>query len=127
MQNVFYTIYWMKRDSRKERRVSYSQLMKKHYPTITRSKPVLSRTFRIPIPKLDTVFDRGLRAGYASSGGRGGNPWQWGWARLYKFLLIDAGKLKPKANDPDLSLHKKRVRDLLHIKKRSRKGRAGYS
>lgn len=98
--------------------------MKKYYPTVSKSKTALSRKFRIPVPKLDTVFDRGLRAGYASSGAKMGNPWQWGWARLYKFLLIDAGKLKPKPNDPDLSLHKKRVRDLLRTTKRSRKGPA---
>lgn len=107
--------------------MSYSQLMKKHYPNISRSKPVLSRTFRISVPKLDTVFDRGLRAGYASAGAKKGNPWQWGWARLYKFLLIDAGKLKPKSNDPDLPLHKKRVRDLMRTAKRSRKGYVGSS
>lgn len=117
----------MKRGSTKGKRISYSQLMKKHYPNISRSKPELSRTFRIPVPKLDTIFDRGVRAGYASAGATKGNPWQWGWARLYKFLLIDAGKLKPKSDDPDLPLHKKRVRDLTRTTIRSRKERVGSS
>lgn len=106
----------MPRESMKKRRVSYSQMMIKHYPDVERSKPSLSRKFRISVSKLDTIFDRGLRAGYASAGAKRGNPWQWGWARLYKFVLIDSGKIKPKANDPDLPLHKKRVRDLLRTK-----------
>lgn len=87
--------------------------MKTHFPDLPRTKTALSKRFRIPITKLDEVFDRGLRAQKAS-GGRSatGSSWQWAWARLYKFLLVDGGKVRACADDPDLSLHKRRVQRL---------------
>lgn len=85
--------------------------MQRHFPDLPRTKPALSKAFRIPVHKLDQVFDRGVRAQIGASGSRsvGGSSWQWAWARLYKFLLVDAGKVRACANDPDLLLHKRRV------------------
>jgi len=68
---------------------------------------VFSKKFKIPLKDLKAVYDRGIAA-WRSSGSRPGvNAIAWGRARLYKFILIEQGKMPKLSNDPDNYLHKK--------------------
>jgi len=86
---------------------SYTTRFNKEYPDLKFDKKVFSRKFKIPLKDLDEVYDKGLAA-WKSAGSRPGVPAiAWARARVYKFILIEEGKIKKKKNDPDNSLHKK--------------------
>jgi hypothetical protein len=73
----------------------YTLRLDKEYGSVLKdkSKPTLSKYFKIPIKLMDEVYDRGLAAA-RNTGTRPSvkSDNQWGQARLYKFILnvVDA-------------------------------------
>lgn len=90
----------------KTKKSSWTKLFHRTYPNLKFNKDVFARRFGIPRAKLNTVYDRGLRAWQTSGSRPGANPYQWAIARVYKFVLIETGKARMKPRDPDANLHK---------------------
>jgi len=66
-----------------------------------------AKKFKIPEKDLKEVYNKGIKA-WKTAGSRPGVPAiAWGRARLYKFILIEEGKIPKKLKDPDNTLHKK--------------------
>lgn len=84
--------------------------MDRHYPNLARDKATLARKFRVGQSTLRAIYDRGVRAHASASGRVPGSPFQWGYARMYRFLLIEAGKIPPDKTHPDNRLHTTRIR-----------------
>ncbi len=89
----------------KTRKSSWTKLFHRSYPNLKFNKGVIAKKFGIPRVKLDTVYNRGLRAWQTSGSRPGANPYQWAIARVYKFVLIQNGKARMKPNDPDKNVH----------------------
>jgi len=86
---------------------TYTTKFKKLYPDTKYSLSGFSEKFNIPLEDLKEVEKKGIRA-WKTSGSRPGVPAiAWGKARVYKFILIEEGKVKKKIKDPDNYLHKK--------------------
>jgi hypothetical protein len=83
-------------------------LFHRTYPNQKFNKSEMSKRFKIPYNTLNTVYKRGERAWQTSGSRPGVNPHQWAIPRVYKFILIEKGKVKPdpKKRDPDMNLHK---------------------
>ena len=103
----------------KTKKSSWTKMFHTSYPNLKFNKGVFSKRFGIPRAKLDTVYNRGLRAWQTSGSRPGANPYQWAIARVYKFVLIENGKAKPKPHDPDSNLHKNSIRKLNNGYRRS--------
>lgn len=85
----------------------FTTRFKKEYPDLKFSLPLFNRKFKIPLKDLKEVYDKGIKA-WKTAGSRPGVPAiAWGRARLYKFILIEEGKIPKQKNDPDNYLHKK--------------------
>ena len=86
---------------------TYTTKFNKEYPDLKFSLSGFSKKFKIPLKDLKEVYDKGIKA-WKTSGSRPGVPAiAWGKARLYKFILIEEGKIPKKQKDPDNYLHKK--------------------
>ncbi len=81
-------------------------LFHKKYPGLKFNKVAMSKRFKIPLKTLDTVFNRGVQAARSRPNA---NPYQWGTARVYKFVLIENGKARKNISDPDTRLHASRI------------------
>lgn len=91
----------------KTKKSSWTKLFHKAYPNLKFNKSAIAKRFGIPRSKLDTVYNRGLRAWQTSGSRPGANPYQWAIARVYKFVLIEDGKARMKPGDPDKNVHMK--------------------
>lgn len=89
----------------KPRKSSYTRQFKEKYGHLPADLGVFSKEFRVPHASLKAVFNKGLKAWQTSGSRPGANAHQWAWARVYKFLLIHAGHIPMKPNDPDRSHH----------------------
>jgi hypothetical protein len=88
------------------RQSRFTTLFKKTYGDIPFDKSAFSKKFKIPLKTLDEVYDKGISA-WKSAGSRAGVPAQaWAIARVYKFILIQQGKLPEPKSDPDAYLRK---------------------
>lgn len=89
------------------RRSSWTVLFHKVYPELKFNKVAISKKTGIPKSKLDTVYDRGLKAWKTSGSRPGATAQQWAIARVYKFVLITKGKApSTKRPDPDSNLRR---------------------
>ena len=86
------------------RRSSWTVLFHKTYPDLKFNKNLISRKTGIARSKLNTVYDRGLKAGKMGGSRPGATAQQWAIARLYKFVLITKGKATTKKVDPNQNL-----------------------
>ena len=78
------------------------------YPGLKFNKAAIAKRTGIPVQKLNTVYDRGLKAWKTGGSRPGATATQWAIARVYKFVLISKGKA-PRAwyatrFDPDNNL-----------------------
>lgn len=82
------------------------------YPGLKFNKAAISRRTGIPRSKLNTVYNRGLKAWKTGGSRPGATPQQWAIARVYKFVLVSkrkapvawyASRFDP---DKDLRLHR---------------------
>ncbi len=90
----------------KTRKSKWTALFHRLYPNQKFNKVQMAKRFGIPYNKLNTVYKRGERAWQTSGSRPGVNPYQWAIPRVYKFILIEIGKVKPtKKMDPDMNLH----------------------
>jgi hypothetical protein len=86
---------------------TYTTKFNKEYPDVKYSLSGFSKKFKIPLKDLKEVEEKGIKA-WKTSGSRPGVPAiAWGKARVYKFILIEKGKIPKKQKDPDNYLHKK--------------------
>lgn len=86
------------------RRSSWTVLFHKTYPGLKFNKNLISRKTGIARSKLNTVYDRGLKAWKMGGSRPGATAQQWAIARLYKFVLITKGKATTKKVDPNQNL-----------------------
>jgi hypothetical protein len=90
----------------KTKKSKWTLAFHKFFPNQKFNKKELSKRFNIPYNKLNTVYKRGEKAWQTSGSRPGVNPFQWAIPRVYKFILIEIGKVKPtKKRDPDNNLH----------------------
>lgn len=96
----------------KTKKSKWTMLFHRMYPNQKFNKSEMAKRFKIPFIKLNTVYKRGERAWQTSGSRPGVNPYQWAIPRVYKFILIEKGKVKPdpKKRDPDMNLHATRVK-----------------
>lgn len=86
---------------------NYTTKFNKLYPDLKYDLNLFSKKFNIPLKTLKEVYNKGIKA-WKTSGSRPGVPAiAWGRARIYKFILIEEGKLKKLKTDPDNYLHTK--------------------
>ena len=92
---------------KKPKQSRWTALFHRIYPNQKFNKTEMAKKFKIPFSKLNTVYKRGERAWQTSGSRPGVNPYQWAIPRVYKFILIEKGKVKPdpKKRDPDSNLH----------------------
>jgi len=91
----------------KVKQSNYTKKFNELYPDLKFDIDVFAKKFKIPKKDLKEVYNKGIKA-WKTSGSRPGVPAiAWGRARLYKFILIEQGKMKKIKNDPDNYLHKK--------------------
>jgi len=93
----------------KTRKSSWTVMFHKAYPNIKFNKGLIAAKTGIPRWKLNTVYDRGLKAWKTSGSRPGATAQQWAIARLYKFVLITKGKATTKKVDPNNNLRRKAV------------------
>lgn len=88
----------------KPRRSSWTVMFHRVYPDLKFNKNLISLKTGIPRWKLNTVYDRGLKAWKMSGSRPGATAQQWAIARVYKFVLITKGKATSKRVDPNNNL-----------------------
>jgi hypothetical protein len=95
-----------------KRKSKWTGLFHKTYPDLKFNKVAIARRTGIPVRKLNTVYDRGLKAWKTGGSRVGATPQQWAIARTYKFVLVTKRKA-PMAwyasrfdPDNDLRLHR---------------------
>ena len=93
----------------KTRKSSWTVMFHKAYPNIKFNKGLIAAKTGIPRWKLNTVYDRGLKAWKTSGSRPGATAQHWAIARLYKFVLITKGKATTKKVDPNNNLRRKAV------------------
>ena len=93
----------------KTRKSSWTVMFHKAYPNIKFNKGLIAAKTGIPRWKLNTVYDRRLKAWKTSGSRPGATAQQWAIARLYKFVLITKGKATTKKVDPNNNLRRKAV------------------
>jgi hypothetical protein len=92
----------------KTKKSKWTLMFHKLFPNQKFNKTEMAKKFKIPYSTLNTVYRRGERAWQTSGSRPGVNPYQWAIPRVYKFILIEIGKVKPtKKRDPDINLHSK--------------------
>jgi hypothetical protein len=91
----------------KTKKSKWTLMFHREFPNVKFNKRELSKKFKIPYSKLNTVYKRGERAWQTSGSRPGVNPYQWAIPRVYKFILIETGKAKSTKIDPDSNLHTK--------------------
>jgi hypothetical protein len=91
----------------KTRKSSWTVMFHKAYPNIKFNKGLIANKTGIPRWKLNTVYDRGLKAWKTGGSRVGATAQQWAIARLYKFVLITKGKATTKKVDPNNNLRRK--------------------
>ena len=91
----------------KTRKSSWTVMFHKAYPNIKFNKGLIAAKTGIPRWKLNTVYDRGLKAWKTSGSRPGATAQQWAIARLYKFVLITKGKATTKKVDPNNNLRRR--------------------
>ena len=79
----------------------------REYPGLKFNKGLIASKTGIPRWKLNTVYDRGLKAWKTGGSRPGATAQQWAIARLYKFVLITKGKATTKRVDPNNNLRRK--------------------
>ena len=79
----------------------------REYPNLKFNKGLIAAKTGIPRWKLNTVYNRGLKAWKTGGSRPGATAQQWAIARLYKFVLITKGKASTKRVDPNNNLRKK--------------------
>jgi hypothetical protein len=95
----------------KTRKSKWTALFHRTFPNQKFNKAQMAKRFKIPYSTLNTVYKRGERAWQTSGSRPGANPYQWAIPRVYKFILIEIGKVKPtKKIDPDMNLHTGRAK-----------------
>lgn len=67
----------------------FAEIFHKVYPGLKFDIPALSKKFKIKTSVLHKVYGRGAQA----SGRFGQNPYSWGIARVYKFILVKNKKI----------------------------------
>ena len=87
------------------RKSKWTALFHRMYPNQKFNKSEMSKRFKIPFSKLNTVYKRGERAWQTSGSRPGMNPYQWAIPRVYKFILIEKGKAPTQKRDPDANLN----------------------
>lgn len=92
----------------KKRKSKWTEKFHSVYPGLKFNKVAIARRTGIPVGKLNTVYDRGLKAWKTGGSRPGATAQQWAIARVYKFVLISKGKA-PRAwyatrFDPDNNL-----------------------
>jgi hypothetical protein len=97
---------------KKRPKSKWTVLFHKTYPGLKFNKAAISRRTGIPVGKLNTVYNRGLKAWKTGGSRPGASAQQWGIARMYKFVLVTKRKA-PVAwyatrfdPDNDLRLHR---------------------
>ena len=91
----------------KKRRSSWTMMFHREYPNLKFNKGLIAAKTGIPRWKLNTVYNRGLKAWKTGGSRPGATAQQWAIARLYKFVLITKGKASTKRVDPNNNLRKK--------------------
>jgi hypothetical protein len=89
------------------RKSSWTMTFHRVYPGLKFNKNLIATKTGIPRWKLNTVYDRGLKAWKTGGSRVGATAQQWAIARLYKFVLITKGKASTKRVDPDNNLRRK--------------------
>jgi hypothetical protein len=94
-------------EKKQVRQSPFTTQFKKIYGDVPFDLPAFSKKFNIPLANLKEVYEKGIGA-WKSSGSRPGVPAEaWAIARVYKFILIQQGKLPEPKRDPDAYLRKK--------------------
>lgn len=75
-----------------KRKSKWTVLFHKTYPDLKFNKAAIARRTGIPVGKLNTVYDRGLKAWKTGGSRVGATPQQWAIARMYKFVLVTKRK-----------------------------------
>jgi len=96
---------------KKRPKSKWTQKFHSVYPGLKFNKTLISKKTGIPISKLNTVYNRGLKAWKTGGSRPGASAQQWAIARVYKFVLITKGKA-PRVwyamrFDPDADLRRK--------------------
>lgn len=94
-----------------KRKSKWTQRFHQVYPDLKFNKNLISKRTGISRNKLDTVYDRGLKAWKTGGSRVGATAAQWAVARVYKFVLVSKRKV-PKSwyeskFDPDNDLRVK--------------------
>jgi len=94
-----------------KRKSKWTQRFHQVYPDLKFNKNLISKKTGISRNKLDTVYDRGLKAWKTGGSRVGATAAQWAVARVYKFVLVSKKKV-PKSwyeskFDPDNDLRVK--------------------
>lgn len=96
------------------RRSRWTLLFHKTYPDLKFNKGLIASKTGIPRWKLNTVYDRGLKAWKTGGSRVGATAQQWAISRTYKFILITNGKAPLSSYkgkyDPDDYLRKPGIR-----------------
>lgn len=90
----------------KKRRSSWTMTFHRVYPGLKFNKNLIAAKTGIPRWKLNTVYNRGLKAWKTGGSRPGATAQQWAIARLYKFVLITKGKASTKRIDPNNNLRR---------------------
>lgn len=90
----------------KTKKSRWTTLFHKTYPGLKFNKTAISKKTGIPKSKLNTVYDRGLKAWKTGGSRPGATAQQWAIARVYKFVLVTKKKAKTTRVDPDSNLRK---------------------
>lgn len=88
----------------KARKSSWTTRFRQLYPDLPADIDVLACVFDVLPQNLKLVWDKGFRAWQTSGSRPGANPFQWAWARVFKFLLVHAGDAEADDRDPDAHL-----------------------
>ena len=93
----------------KTKKSKWTLAFHRFYPDQKFNKTEMAKRFKIPYSTLNTIYRRGEKAWQTSGSRPGVNPYQWAIPRVYKFILIETGKMKPPKNkrDPDSNLHRR--------------------
>ncbi len=84
----------------------WTLLFHRTYPDLKFNKVLISKKTGIPLSKLNTVYDRGLKAWKTGGSRPGATAHQWAIARVYKFVLVTKKKAKTTRYDPDQNLRR---------------------
>lgn len=78
--------------SASKKKSKWTQLFHRVYPGLKFNKQAIAKRTGIPISKLNTVYNRGLKAWKTGGSRPGATAPQWAVARVYKFVLVTKKK-----------------------------------